>query len=345
MGAGMRSGEEDRRVSTLAARIAGSALEKLASAIDRFRQLLFQQEWFNSVVMPAIPRSVRWNLRKLYFLVPELIDSTLGKSDDLIPPKSKIFVGTVDFKEGAQQAVDRLIVTDVITPESRVLDVGCGIGRLAIPLTSYLKGGSYDGLDIVPSGIDWCNKHIAPKFRNFRFTLADIYNKEYNPGGHVRAAEYTFPYPDDTFDLVVLISVFTHMLPDDTERYVAEISRVLHPGGRCWATFYILNSDSIAMMDAGNGSLRFKHNHATYWTVNDKAPELSTGYEEDYIKDVFERHGLSLAGGVHYGGWSGRPALWDNEAGNLGDQDLLLATKESRAVAPRPSRRPSSSRL
>ncbi len=211
-------------------------------------------------------------------------------------------------------------------------------------MTSYLEGGSYDGLDIVPSGIDWCNAHIATKFRNFHFTLADIYNKEYNPGGHVRASEYTFPYADDSFDLVVLISVFTHMLPDDTERYVAEISRVLRPGGRCWATFYILNYDSIAIMDAGNGSLRFKHDHTTYWTVNDKAPELSTGYEEGYIKDVFERHELSLAGGMHYGGWSGRPALWDHEAGNLGDQDLLLATKESRAVAPRPSRTPSSSR-
>ena len=105
--------------------------------------------------------------------------------------------------------------------------------------------------------------------------------------GSVRASEYRFPYADDTFDLVVLISVFTHMLPEDTERYVAEISRVLRPGGQCWASFYILNADSITMMDAGQGSLRFKHDHGTYWTVNDKAPELSTGYEERYIKDVF----------------------------------------------------------
>lgn len=284
--------------------------------------------------MPAIPRRVRWSLRRLYFLLPDMIESALGKSDELIPPKSKIFVGTVDFKEGAQEGIDRLIRMDVIAPESRVLDIGCGIGRLAIPLTRYLKSGSYDGLDIVPSGIDWCNEHIAGKYPNFHFTLADVFNKEYNPGGHVSASDYTFPYPDDAFDLVLLISVFTHMLPEDTHRYIAEISRVLRPGGRCWATFYILNSESIEMMETGKGSLRFKHDHGAYWTVNDKAPELSTGYEEGYIKDLFERHGLSLADGMFYGGWCGRPDLWGDGTGDLGDQDLLLAAKVE-AAAPK----------
>jgi SAM-dependent methyltransferase len=323
----MRSDEGQGSVKTHAARLPHALLERLASAIDRFRHLLFRQEWFNSVLMPAIPRSVRWNLRKLYFFVPELIESALGQSDELTPPKSKIFVGTVDFKEGAQQGIDRLVRMGVITPESRVLDIGCGIGRLAIPLTSYLKGGSYEGLDIVPTGIDWCNEHIARKYPNFGFSLADVYNKEYNPNGRMPASEYTFPYPDDAFDLVILISVFTHMLPEDTHRYIAEISRVLRPGGHCWASFYILNTDSIEMMEAGKGSLRFKHDHGTYWTVNDKAPELSTGYEESYIKQLFEQHGLSLADGMNYGGWSGRPPLYSDEAGNLGDQDILIAAK------------------
>jgi len=322
-------------MSTDVTRLARTVLERLGSALDRFRHLLHRQEWFNSVLMPAIPRRVRWTLRKLYFVLLDLIESAPSQSDELIPPRSKIFVGSVDFKEGAQEAVDRLTRLGVITPESRVLDIGCGIGRLAIPLTRYLKGGgSYDGLDIVPSGIDWCNEHIAGRYPNFHFTLADIFNKEYNPGGHVQASDYTFPYADDAFDLVVLVSVFTHMLPEDTHRYIAEISRVLRPGGRCYATFYILNAESIEMMDAGKGSLRFRHDHGAYWTVNDKVPELSTGYEEGYVKELFERHGLSLADGVYYGGWCGRPDLWGDGAGGLGDQDLLLAAKVGRPVAP-----------
>lgn len=88
------------------------------------------------------------------------------------------------------------------------------------------------------------------------------------------------------------------------------------------------------MMETGKGSLRFKHDHGAYWTVNDKAPELSTGYEEGYIKDLFERHGLSLADGMFYGGWCGRPDLWGDGTGDLGDQDLLLAAKVE-AAAPK----------
>lgn len=97
---------------------ARTLLKRLASATDKFRDLLLRQEWFNSVLMPAIPRSVRWRLRKLYFKLPDLIESALGESNELIPPKSMIFVGTVDFKEGAQEGIDRLIRMNVITPES-----------------------------------------------------------------------------------------------------------------------------------------------------------------------------------------------------------------------------------
>ena len=114
----MSSEDGQTRVGAQMRRVARTLLERLASATDKFRDLLLRQEWFNSVLMPAIPRSVRWKLRKLYFTLPDLIESALGESDELSPPKSMIFVGTVDFKEGAQQGIDRLIRMNVITPES-----------------------------------------------------------------------------------------------------------------------------------------------------------------------------------------------------------------------------------
>jgi SAM-dependent methyltransferase len=163
--------------------------------------------------------------------------------------------------------------------------MGCGIGRLAIPLTRYLEDGSYEGLDIVPSGIRWCNEHT--QHQNFRFRLADIFNKEYNPSGRLRASQYTFPYPDHSFDVIVLVSVFTHMLPDDTEQYVGEIPRVLRSHGRCYATYYLINPDARRLMESGQGSLRFKHDLGTYWTVYEKVPELSIAYEEGYIRELY----------------------------------------------------------
>jgi len=307
-----------------------AALHQIVFALGWLRDLLLRQKWFNSRVMPAIPRQLRWTLRRLYFIPFDLVESALGQSEEMIPPKSKVFVGTVDFKEGAEDGVNRLHRFGVLTPESHVLDIGCGIGRLAVPMTRYLRGGSYHGLDVVPSGIEWCNQHIASRHPNFHFTLADVFNGEYNPKGRTAASEYTFPYPDDQFDLVILASVFTHMQPEDTEQYVREIARVLRKGGHCWASCYLLNPDSVRMMETREGSLCFRHNHGTYWTVNPKCPELSIGYDEHYILDLFDRNGLSLADGVYYGRWCGRPLVSANSPGpdeGADDQDLLLATK------------------
>ena len=126
---------------------------------------------------------------------------------------------------------------------SHFLDVGCGIGRLAIAMPDFLDAnGSYEGFDIVPEGIEWCKQHIAGPYDNIHFTLADIYNKEYNPKGSKQPADYQFPYEDETFDVAVLLSVFTHMLPIDVDRYVGEIARVLKKDGRICASYYVITA-------------------------------------------------------------------------------------------------------
>lgn len=82
------------------------------------------------------------------------------------------------------------------------------------------------------------SKNITPKYPNFNFQLADIYNKMYNPQGKYKASDYKFPYANETFDFVFLTSVFTHLLPQDMERYLSEIARVLKKNGRCFITFF-----------------------------------------------------------------------------------------------------------
>jgi len=51
-----------------------------------------------------------------------------------------------------------LIELGELKPTHTVLDVGCGIGRVAIPLTKFLSEGMYYGFDIVPSAITRCQK-------------------------------------------------------------------------------------------------------------------------------------------------------------------------------------------
>lgn len=296
--------------------------------LARFRRWLLKQPLFTSVILPAIPRPIRWTLRKIYFLPLDLVDRAIGEQSDMLPPKSEIFVGSVDgFVRSGETLVERLTELADLQPEARVLDIGCGIGRLAIPLTRYLSdAGSYEGLDVVPSGIDWCNEHIASQYGNFRFTLADVFNREYNPSGKFAAADYTFPYLDGTFDLVVLVSVFTHMLPPDMEHYVAEIRRVLREGGRCFATYFLINEESKRLMDANASSLRFNHDLGSYWIVTRKVPELSVGYDESYVRHLYGTQTPFARQAVHYGGWCGRKPLWSQESG-LGDQDVVVAVK------------------
>ena len=186
-----------------------NSTRKLLAPLYGSRSWLLKQQWFTSRLLPALPRSLRWTLRKLYFLPSDLIERVLNNRDELVPPRSSIFTGSVDdFRSSGEALVRRLAHSGYLTPESKVLDIGSGMGRVAVALISYRDGsGSYQGLDIVPSGIKWCSENITPKHPNYTFTLADIFNKEYNPAGRLKASEYRFPFDDETFDHAVLASV------------------------------------------------------------------------------------------------------------------------------------------
>lgn len=300
-------------------------MTKIETAVYALRAWLLRQQWFTSTVLPSIPRPARWLLRRLYFLPSDLIDRMLGHREEMFPPKSEIFTGSVDdFKRSGQALVRRLVDLAGLTPDSTVLDVGAGMGRLAVALTPYLKGGGcYEGMEIVPSGIKWCNDNITSRFPNFRFTLADIYNKEYNPNGRIKATEYRFPYEDGTFDLVQLTSVFTHMLPADIEHYIAEISRVLKEDGRCYVTYNLIDEESLKSMEAGHSTLRLKHYVGPCWVVDAKVPELAVGYDESYVRDLYERYALASDYTIYYGSWSGRPLLPGKEP--TYDQDIIVS--------------------
>jgi len=48
-----------------------------------------------------------------------------------------------------------------LSPDMRVLDVGCGQGRMARPLIGFFDQGDYTGFDIVKPGIEWCQHQYA----------------------------------------------------------------------------------------------------------------------------------------------------------------------------------------
>lgn len=106
-----------------------------------------------------------------------------------------------------------LLVLNGLQPDATVVDVGCGAGRLAKPLSSYLTG-HYVGFDIVRELVDYAREQTGRP--DWRF--------EVSSGLDINAT-------DASADVVCFFSVFTHLLHEESYCYLRESMRVLKPGG------------------------------------------------------------------------------------------------------------------
>jgi SAM-dependent methyltransferase len=240
-----------------------------------------------------------------------------------IPPDALALSVGGTFVETGREFLRHFVDIGGLRPGDGVLDVGCGVGRMAVPLTGFLNDvGRYDGFDVMADAVAWCQSEIAACDPRFRFQHVNLINHSYNRNGSGAAADFVFPYGDGCFDFVFLTSVFTHMLPTDVRRYLAEIARVLVPGGRCFATMFLLNAESLALMRSGLSPVfHFRHRLPECRTLNPAAPEDAVAYEETRMKAWFQAAGL---------GWAGRPVYgtWCTRLGGLSLQDIVVARKE-----------------
>lgn len=241
---------------------------------------------------------------------------------ELIPPDELIreHSGSIDrarfISMGEEIVQQSLIAAAQLLPSHRFLDVGCGCGKLARPLTKYLNSeGRYDGLDITREVIDWCRQTYR-QHPNFHFHLADIRSERYNAGGACSASTYAFPFPNDVFDVVFLSSVFTHMLPADVDNYIAQIARVMKPGGVCLATYFILDEESRRNIAAGVTSPKFAYEFMSpdcRIDVQD-LPEAAIAYDEQLLRGLYRKHDLTVER-VATGEWGRRRLIpqWQDE--------------------------------
>jgi len=107
-----------------------------------------------------------------------------------------------------------------------VLDVGCGLGKVAIGVAKNLKSGKVVGVDI------WDKKEIpgnSPERAYENAEIEGVKNKVEFRYGNV----LEIPFPDETFDLVTCSSVLNNLSGEKEKvRALREIHRVLKPGGK-----------------------------------------------------------------------------------------------------------------
>ncbi|MFC9897543.1 class I SAM-dependent methyltransferase [Nocardia sp. NPDC127579] len=115
------------------------------------------------------------------------------------------------------QAMNAGLVEELSTalPDgSRVLDVGCGGGQLALELSARNPGLRIVGVDADPGQVRRAARRVVQRADRLRFE---------------RASADRLPFPDDSFDAVVSVGSVKHW--PDAAAGMAEMVRVLRPGG------------------------------------------------------------------------------------------------------------------
>jgi SAM-dependent methyltransferase len=249
--------------------------------------------------------------------------------DEPRPPRWLRDVGPGDFEATGREFLRHFVELGGLRPNDAVLEIGCGPGRMALPLTRYLGEGSlYVGVDVVAPAIRWCRRNVTRRHPRFRFVHADIENARYNPSGRFKAREYRFPFEAGSFDFVFLTSVFTHMRPEEMEHYLLEIARLLRSSGRVLCTFFLLNAAQRALAARGRTRIDFQWDHGDFSSRDENVPESAIAVHEDLVRDIMARAGLVLVGPVRYGSWTGR------EDG-LSLQDIVVACPGQKGPARR----------
>jgi ubiquinone/menaquinone biosynthesis C-methylase UbiE len=117
---------------------------------------------------------------------------------------------------GQRSAVkDAGFFTAHVRPGMSVLDCGCGPGSITVDLAAFVAPGRVTGIDVDPARIELATALAkARDARNVAFRLGD---------------PHALTFPDASFDSVLLHAVLYHL--DDPKKALAEVRRVLKPGG------------------------------------------------------------------------------------------------------------------
>ena len=117
----------------------------------------------------------------------------------------------------------------LLEPGMRVLDFGCGPGTITVGLARAVDPGEVHGIDVEESQINLARAAAeAGGHRNATFHVGDVTD---------------LPFDDETFDVAHCHAVLMHV--PDTSKTLAEVKRVLRPGGIIASREFIVDSSFL----------------------------------------------------------------------------------------------------
>lgn len=269
----------------------------------------------------SLPPQYRFWARRFFYLPIDIWEKITGKRSALVPPRGLIYTGSGDYVAQGNHFLKIFVEKGDLKAHHRVLDVGSGIGRMALPLTTFLRdteGGTYEGFDVIEMGVQWCQRNISAAYPHFRFRYVPLVNDLYRNDG-AAATDFRFPYTEGGFDFVFLTSVFTHMQPDEVAHYLAEIARVMDTNGTCLATFFVLTAD--AKMRSEKRPFSFPHIYEGYALMDAQVKAANVAYDPEWLEAAAAKAGLCIEK-LYAGYWSGL-----NKAECVDFQDVVIFKK------------------
>ena len=148
--------------------------------------------------------------------------ATAGGSGPYVPALAyrwltPLYDPVVRFTTRERAFKDRLLRQASIAAGMDVLDLACGTGTLAVWIKQREPGARVTGIDGDPEVLRRAGKKAAEGNVAIAFDAG---------------LSYELPYPDQSFDRVLSSLFFHHLTPEAKRRTLAEVRRVLRPGGQ-----------------------------------------------------------------------------------------------------------------
>jgi ubiquinone/menaquinone biosynthesis C-methylase UbiE len=179
------------------------------------------QSSLKPVLRPLYHSAYRTQLR-LRCLLNDLLHSKYDRARGIPPAMVRFRVGeSIDSAEflnigrGCARLMDEHFkqMGGPLAPGMKILDFGCGCGRVASWLMKQVPQADFWGVDIDKEAIHWCIENLKD--------------------AHFKADSSNPPllFPNAYFDAVYCVSVFTHLDEGMQDAWLAELRRLLKPGG------------------------------------------------------------------------------------------------------------------
>jgi SAM-dependent methyltransferase len=214
-----------------------------------------------------------------------------GRQDYALPkmpslPLAELWLG-YNARIHGKTLVDRMLEIVyasglALQPGDRILDLGCGFGRMIRHLEHVAATCEIWGTDISAERILWCKRYLSPPFRFATTTKVP----------HL-------PFEDRSFRFIYCGSVFTH-IDDLADAWLLELRRILTADGRLYVTIH--DNRTLEWVEdetsAWGSGLRWIRTRDVYRQANDSFDMFTVGRDDwsqvFYDRDYFARMAGSI---------------------------------------------------